>query len=500
MLNDQLHSSFTNTKHHFSSCVLKNSQLLCTMNQQRRCTSYSARLSFSLLAFIIGIGAYAQTLSLKEVVDTAMAHYGIIRAKGNYVKAGEERVIQSKRDYLPNLNFSAQQVYGTVNGQNGPLYGFGGLGVASSGLPLPEQNWNAAFGSLYLANINWEFFSFGRAKERIEVAKSSLYVNETDLAQEQFQHRIRVAGAYLNLLVAQRLKHIQEKNLERAEIVKKTATARAANGLLAGVDSSLANAEVSAARIALTNAENLVQDQINQLAVLAGLDLANYPLDTTFISRIPAAFADITRLEDEAHPLLKYYRSRIDLSNHQISLARKQYYPSFSFFSVIQTRGSGFSSDYATDQTAYTKNYWKGIKPTRSNYLIGIGVQWNMTSLLRTKPAIRAQEFTSRGLQDEYDQVKQQLNAQLVLADTRIRNALSNYREVPNQLKSASDAYLQKTTLYNNGLTTIVDVTQALYALNRAETDRDIAYSNVWQALLLKAAATGNWDLFINEF
>jgi len=80
-----------------------------------------------------------------------------------------------------------------------------------------------------------------------------------------------------------------------------------------------------------------------------------------------------------------------------------------------------------------------------------------------------------------------------------MKNALSAYAEVPVQVKAASDAYVQKSVLYKNGLTTIVDVTQALYALNRAETDRDIAYNNVWQALLLKAAAAGNFAIFINE-
>jgi hypothetical protein len=54
--------------------------------------------------------------------------------------------------------------------------------------------------------------------------------------------------------------------------------------------------------------------------------------------------------------------------------------------------------------------------------------------------------------------------------------------------------------LYKNGLTTLVDLTQALFTLNRAETDRDIAFTNVWQALLLKSAALGNYDIFINEF
>jgi hypothetical protein len=30
--------------------------------------------------------------------------------------------------------------------------------------------------------------------------------------------------------------------------------------------------------------------------------------------------------------------------------------------------------------------------------------------------------------------------------------------------------------------------------------DKDIAYNNVWQALLYKAAATGDFGLFINNF
>jgi outer membrane protein TolC len=86
------------------------------------------------------------------------------------------------------------------------------------------------------------------------------------------------------------------------------------------------------------------------------------------------------------------------------------------------------------------------------------------------------------------------------LSETRIKNALDNYREAPIGVKAASDAYLQKSVLYKNGLATIVDVTTALFELNRAETDRDIAFTNVWQALLFKAASGGDFGLFINEF
>ena len=93
---------------------------------------------------LVGWQANAQTLSLKDAVNTAMANYGTLKAKAAYVESAKANVEQSRRDYAPNLVISAQQDYGTVNGQNGPLYGFGGYGVASSGLPLSQQNWNAA--------------------------------------------------------------------------------------------------------------------------------------------------------------------------------------------------------------------------------------------------------------------------------------------------------------------------------------------------------------------
>ena len=445
-------------------------------------------------------GAHAQMLKLKDAISTALNNYGSIKAKGNYVSASEASVQQARRDYLPNLSLSAQQDYGTINGQNGPSYGLGGLGVASSGPSLDRQNWNAAFGALYLANVNWDFFTFGRIKEKIKVAQTLLKRDVNDLAQEKFQHEIRVSAAYLNLIAAQRLRKSQERNLDRAITFKNTAVIRASNGLIAGVDSSLAKAEVSSAKIALTKAKDLEQEQANRLGILMGITATDMVLDTASITRVPGILYQDSLLNENTHPLLKYYRNRVELSDEQAKLFRKSYYPSFSLFGVMQGRGSGFSSAYAQNQTAFTQNYADGINPVRGNYLVGVGMVWNLTSILRAHPQVRAQEYLSKGLQNEYELAGQQLQAQLAMANAKLKNAVDNYNEAPVQVKAASDAYLQKSTLYKNGLSTIVDLTQALYTLNRAETDRDIAYTNVWQALLLKSAALGNFDLFINEF
>ncbi|TCN54565.1 TolC family protein [Flavobacterium circumlabens] len=455
----------------------------------------------TLLFFLIfATLGYSQTLSLKEAIKTGLENYGSIRAKNNYTNASRETLKQSKRDYLPNLNLSAQQDYGTINGQNGALYGFNGLGTASSGPALPDQNWNSAFGALYLVNMNWDFFTFGKAKEKINLAKMDVQTKETDLKQEMFQQEIRISAAYLNLLASQRLLISQQKNLSRAEVFKRTAAARVKNGLLAGVDSTLATAEVSKAKIALNLARNFVKEQNNKLVDLMGVAPQDFAVDTLFVNNVPKALLVAEKTTDSLHPLLQLYKARMDYSNQQAKLYKHFYYPTMTAFGVLQTRASGFQSDYITDQTAFTRNYWDGVNPDRTNYLVGIGISWNLTTPFRMSKQVSAQKFVSQALQEEYNQADRELKSQMNFADDKIKITLDNYAEAPIQVDAAKKAYLQKSTLYKNGLTDLTDLTQIMYTLNRAEIDRDITNNNVWQSYLLKVAATGNFDLFINEF
>lgn len=500
--------TFTKSNDQFSSgmpypkegTVAHVNKLIGNLTTRSSALKYLNYLVYSLV-FFAGAEVRSQALTLKDAVQTAIANYGTISAKANYLKAAQESVKVALLDYLPNVSLAVQQAYGTANGQFGPLIAAGGLNAASSGPAFTSQNWNAAFGGLYLANVNWDFFTFGRVKERVKIAQADVLRSANDLEQEKFQQEIRVAGAYLNLLAAQRLRLSQQKNLDRANSLRTVVVARAKNGLNPGVDSSLANAEVSSAKIALTNAIDFEQQQAAQLAQWMGVSFQVFVLDTFFINKVPASLVETSTLKQTDHPLLRFYKSRVDVSKEQEKYYDRFKYPVFSLVGVLQSRGSGFQSNYSeSNSKAFTGEYWNGIHPTRSNYLLGVGVAWNVTNIKKVHRQVAAQQWTSKGLQNEYDAVNQQIQVQLALAEQKVKNALANYNEAPVQMKAASDAYLQKTVLYRNGLATIIDVTQALYTLNRAETDRDISVSNVWQALLLKAAATGDFGLFINEF
>jgi hypothetical protein len=85
-------------------------------------------------------------------------------------------------------------------------------------------------------------------------------------------------------------------------------------------------------------------------------------------------------------------------------------------------------------------------------------------------------------LKEEYNLVDQQLKTSLFSRKTRSGMPFPIFRRHPYRYRSASDAYLQKSVLYKNGLSNIVDMTQALYVLNRAETNRDIAATKQFMA------------------
>lgn len=440
-------------------------------------------------------------LSLKEAIQTGVDNYGTVKAKEQYATASKAEVVQAKRDYLPNLNFEVQVDYGTVNMQYGPLYGFGGLGTASIGPPSRTQNWNAAFGSLYLTNVNWDFFAFGRSREKIHTAMATADRDSKDWQQEIFQQEVKVAGAYLNLLAAQRLTASYRENLDRADTFRNTVVDRAINDLIPGVDSSQANAEVANAKIALTNALDFQQVQENHLVQLLGIPPQHLTADTFFVTQLPAAIPDsgISKVA-EGHPSLQYYKSRIRLSDQLAKYDKTFYYPTFSLVGIYQAHGSGFGSAYgAQNPVDFTHNFYDGVEPFQANYLFGIGVIWNFTQISRISRQVKAQQSISKGLQDEYELAGQQLVAQLQLSETKMQNALDNYRQAPIEVSSASDAYAQKSDLYANGLAILIDVTQARYALIRAETNMDIAYTNIWQALLLKAAAAGDMNIFLKN-
>lgn len=453
---------------------------------------------FALVMFcFVSRNSLAQTVTLPDALERSVQNFEKIKAKEAIVNASKENITYQKSRYLPDFTLMAQQSYGTINAQNGPLYSYGGLGSAATSMPLQEQNWNAAFGSLYLANINWDLFTFGKIKKQVAIAKADENVAQKDLDQVKFQHQVKVGAAYLNLIAAQRIKYVQDKNLERALVVETTTKSRAESGLIPEVDYSLAKAEAANARSSVIKANDMELDHSKSLAVMLGDDYQTYTLDSLFTAKTPVILPEVT-VNTNKHPILEWQNSAILKSEQQEKLQTVLGLPTLSAFGVIQGRGSGFDWNYVQDNSAFSKSYSAGIGIDRSNYVIGFNLSWNLTNLYRYSSKHREQKFVTQSLKNEYEYMNQELLAQQKLAEDKLKNAYENFEDTKIQVAAATEAYKQHTALYENGLTTIVDLTQSFYTLNRAEVEYEIAQNNIWQALWIKAAAAGDLNIMLN--
>jgi len=440
------------------------------------------------------------TLTLPQALRIAVTNYPQIKAAQNIADASALELKAARQDGLPDLNLGIESAYGTLNGMNGLSSGEPGLTALTSGPVSTTQNWNAAFGALYLTNVNFNLFSFGLQRAHVAAAKGQYDQDKSALDQQIFQQQVRVAAAYLSLLAARQVRHAMEANLTRTLDLRNVILARTLNGLNAGVDSSIADAEVAKARLTLIDAQNFEQQQASKLSTEMGIKPRIFNLDTATVENLPNNLLDSQTVNLANHPDLRFLASRITTSNLLGSYIQKTGLPRLSLFAVGQERGSGFGNTYATNPTDYTTNFLHGVQPERANYLLGIGLTWDFTNLGRSHSRAAAQHQRYNAYTNEYLFVQNNLTNQLAFAEQQIHNAMEKYRQTPVQLQAATDAYTQKKVLYQNGLTNIVDVSQTLYLLNRAEIDLDIASNAVWQALLFKAGTLGDLNPFVQQF
>lgn len=451
----------------------------------------------ALFVLLGGVSMQGQELKLDAALKQAIERYDLIKVKEARLGASQENTTHQKTNYFPDLTFGAQQSYGTINAQNGPLYAYGGLGSAATSMPLAEQNWNAAFGSLYFANINWSVFSFGKKREQITMAKQQQQVSQRDLEQEVFQQQIKVSAVYLNLLAAQRLTYVQQKNVERARVFHEVTAAKAKSGLLPQVDERLARAEVAHAEVLQLKAYDKEIEFNKQFAVLLDEETKTYALDQLFVYEQPLV-GDENHPNRQDHPILQWQKSKISQSESMERLVTKASLPSLNLFGVLQGRGSGFEWNYVQENTAYSSSYKDGIGIDRSNYLVGLQLTWNITDFFRTYSKRKQQEYITKSYEHEFLQMDKELANQVTFTTEKRSNAQAVWIQAKIQVEAATLAFTQQKALYDNGLSNLVDFTQALYILQRAEIDYEIAQNNVWQSLLLQAASFGDIHYFLN--
>lgn len=436
-----------------------------------------------VLFLATGIAARAQQspITLKELLNRVDEKAPTLLTDSAAILIRQAQAAEVRSNWLPNLRLNYQADIGSSNNVIGPYFGFGIVPSSSSGIHNSNVT-TAASTNLGIAALDWEIYNFGAYRAANQVANSDITVQQNQYAQSKYSLQAFTIGNYLQLLRLQDFVGIQYRNIQRNQEILRSVRSLAKSGVKAGVDTSIANAELSKARLNYIELNNQVKQIQLQLSAVTGYPYQSIAPDTTVeLTLINQPNAYLFTPDTANHPLINYYKSLYQNSLEREAFVKKQYNPKISLEAATWARGSSISPNdkYNSLSTGY------GFQ--RSDYLVGLGISYNLFDLRRRHLKLQTQKANTDYAEKKLQEQQQLLSISASQADVEMQTALNRLQEIPNQLKAANASYRQQLSLYRNGLSNIVDLDAALNILYRAETDYMQAKYDYSNALFQKA-------------
>jgi adhesin transport system outer membrane protein len=452
-------------------------------------------LCMTLLLFI-AIAANAQQtptpITLKELLNRVDQKAPALLTDSAAILIQQAQAAETRNNWLPNMRLNYQADIGSSNNLIGPYFGFGVVPSSTSGVHNTNIN-TAASTNLGIAALDWEVYNFGAYRAANKVANSDITVEQNQFAQSKYNLQAYTIGNYLQLLRLQDYLDIQYRDIQRNQEIMRSVRSLARSGVKAGVDTSIAEAELSKARLNYIELNNQLKQVQLQISAVTGVPYQSIVPDTTVeMTLINQPNAYLFTPDTTNHPLINFYKSLYQNSLQREDLVKKQYNPKILLEAATWGRGSSISpsDQYNPLSTGY------GFQ--RTNYLVGLGISYNLFDLKRRQLKLRTQKASTNYAEKKLQEQQQLLSISASQADVEMQTALSRLQEIPNQLKAANAGYRQQLSLYRNGLSNIVDLNAALNILYRAETDYMQAKYQYSNALFQKAITENKVNNVLN--
>lgn len=346
--------------------------------------------------------------------------------------------------------------------------------------------------------IRWDFITFGYYNAQRNEARAQTAVARANLNSDKYLLTQQIVAAYLEWLKRYRLLQIEQDNTERAMIVLTAIRAHVRSGLKPGVDSSTASAAYSEAHIRYLGALDNYNNSGIALAAYTGVAADGRVPDTTMAARataqkMPDMPAQTTVPAD--HPLLDVYRRQYEQQLASMSTSSRKYLPRVGMDVATWYRSSGISY-----KAEYPDNLAAGMPYSRFNYLVAGTLTYNLFDLKRRHDELAEGRYLTEGRKNALQTQQLLLNKLLQQANGTYSSTLERLRELPVLLGSARQAFDQQMALYRAGLNTLIDVTNAQYALQQAETNYVLTQDELLQLLCIRAGLNGQLDNFLQNF
>jgi outer membrane protein TolC len=450
----------------------------------------SAILYVLVLCCNLSMAQTTQTYSLKALVDSVKSHLPLLLQKQALVNSAKASVTDARDSFLPQLNVGEEVSVGTSNDVEGEFLPLSGIIHPISSSIRAGNNPAQQSDNLASAYAQYDLVNFGLRGAKVNNAVAYVNLQQADLDKTLYVLKMQIGKLYFDILKNNYLLTVGRQNVNRYQSIYTIIKALTGSGIKAGVDSSLAIAELSKTKVSYNQRLGVLGQLQQQLSFLTSIPVKRLAIDTIDSKNIPATRL-YTAPDSLQNPLIDYYKkeNNLYLSNEQ--LVKKSYLPKVVIGAGSWGRGS---SILYNDQYS---NLGNGLGFQRFDYVVGVGVTYDLISPFHRRDKLTVSRFQTQAASYDLQQQQLALNNSVAQADVAIATDNKNLLELPLQLQAATDAYNQKLAQYKAGVINLIDLLNASYVLYSAQTNYAETITDWYNANLDKAASTGNLDQFI---
>ncbi|MBU6452235.1 MAG: TolC family protein [Cyanobacteria bacterium REEB67] len=431
------------------------------------------------------------TISLSRAISLAVQNYPTLKRTQAAVNKNAAAINLAKTAYLPSFDVLGQELRTTTNNIAGAIFPQV-LNVVpmQTGPATSSSSFKSIFANDYGFNLSYLVYDGGFRKANVQVARAKERTANADIDLTLLDVQAAAAEAYLAAVSNHEVIQAQAATVERMKAYNLIVHTQVNSGLRPGVDAARADADLSAAKIALIEAEREFSLASVDLAESLGLAGKDIMVDDRPWIKQPTPVAVPLRMPPEQHPLAILRSKQVAEAQAQVKSTQKSYRPRLWFHSGMWARGSGSKID--------ARPVAGGTIPQNANYIAGFGLDFPVMDYFAVKAKTRMAREVEAEEKAQYDLAIQQLIKKDSRAKILYQNALKIAEQTPTLVLSARENEDKALERYRVGLCNILEPAEAQRILQNAAMQDAVAQVRVWRALLAIAYAQGDIKTFVN--
>jgi outer membrane protein TolC len=402
----------------------------------------TAVVAMGIFLSVCARGAYGEVLTFAQGLRLAADNNRVIKVTQQQENISRADTLIAKSVLLPNVNASASQTF--LSYQPKAIFG---LQI----VPTADKSFVS-----YSLGVQQLLYDFQGSVSRYRASQSVLDTKRLDTLRVRNQVSLDFAVAYFDLLEAEKLVQVAEKEVESVQGHLRDATNLYENGVITKNDLLQAEVRLSDARQKLLNARNLRAITASRLNTVLSRPLTS-EVQVTDIDETPAGHVILDREKAweaaiETRPEMRIVDETMRSLNFEETARKSEYYPRFF---------AGASYDYTENRYMFHQG----------NASLLLGMTLNLFSGGSTKAELLKVDYQRTQLQEQRARLADEIRLEVERNILDLRNAVERIRVTKDAAGQAEENLRINRVRYEEGVGTATEVLDAVTLLTVAETN-----------------------------